>query len=132
MELSEVLNQLLEFRLKLPSQMIIDCQRFSTLFLEERKWARESDSWVVPIDEVSLDDVVEIMEELFRQTNNICSITELLDTLKLRGRLVPSPLHIPTEWEDMYEEAVKAVECIDFSGKQNYYHRMGGRIRRFE
>ena len=58
MKLSEVLNQLLEFGLKLPSQMSIDCQRFSTLFLEARKWARESDSWVVPTDEVSLDDVV--------------------------------------------------------------------------
>ena len=53
----------------------------------------------------------------FGQTNNIRSITELLDTLKLQGHLVPSPLHIPTEWEDLYEEAVEVVECIDFTWK---------------
>ena len=57
------------------------------------------------------------MAESFRQTNNICSITVLLDTLKLQGHLVPSPLHVPTEWEDLHEEAVEVVECIDFTGK---------------
>ena len=44
-------------------------------------------------------------------------MTELLDTLKLLGCLVRLPLHIPTEWEDMYEEAIEVVECIDFTWK---------------
>ena len=57
------------------------------------------------------------MAKAFRQTNNICSITGLLDTLKLQGRLVPSITHIPIEWENLYEEAVEVVECIDFTGK---------------
>jgi len=64
----------------------------------------------VPIDEVNLDDMVQIMTDLFQQTGDICSVSELLDALKLQGRLVPSVLHFPDEWEELYEEVVDVVE----------------------
>ena len=61
MELLVKLNKLLEFGMKFPSEMTIDCQKFNTLFTEARKWARESNNLMVPVNEVSLDNVVQII-----------------------------------------------------------------------
>jgi len=69
------------------------------------------------MEQSNLDDIILVMSYLFLQKKEVCIVFELLKILKLQGHLVPSFLHFPVEWENLYDKDVKVVECIDFPWK---------------